>query len=233
MVRLLPASLLAVLAVLLASGLAQPRPALACSLAGVQLDLAAELAEIVIVGEVTAERVIEPTYPTYESTIRPAAVLKGAPPGELVISPLGYLGPDCSGGPRLAVGERVLLFVGRGIIGTQGDGDLQVVGYEDGKYALENGYAKIASHEQPIPAEQAIRQVAAITGAPEEQVAAALAFARGEAAPTPSVEAEPIATPSEDADEDFPWLVVGLSSAAGAAVLLAGLLILLRARRAH
>lgn len=231
MIRTLFAAL-AVLAATLVVGFGQPPQASACSLAPLDLENVADIAEIVIVGEVTAERIIEPTSPTYESTVRPAAVLKGAPPGEIVISPLGYLGADCSGGPRLAAGERVLLFVGRGMVGGQAQGELQVVGYEAGKYALHDGLAMQPYTGSSMPADQAIRQVATITGASEDQVVAAIAFAQGDPTAEPPAQAEPVTRPSEDGNGDVALLAIGLASAGALALVLFGVAVWRRLGRA-
>lgn len=204
---------------------ATAKPAAACTVIRVDLDTAAEDAEIVIVGEVIRERSIEPVvFPreTYESMVRVHAALKGNPEREITFSDLGFLGADCSGGLRLPAGERVLLFI------TEYNGKLHV--YAFAKYVLANGEASrqfaVADSPPgpPIPAGDALRRVAAITGATDEQLDAALAFALGRPAPAPQPDAEPIATdaPQPDAaplavdveeDGGYPVLLIALAGA--------------------
>ena len=210
---------------------ATAKPAAACTLAPITLEHAAEVAEIVIVGEVIDEQVVAPRYPTYVSTVRVSAVLKGHPDNEVSLGQLGFLGAACDGGPRLAVGEQVLLFIGRGILGHQVRGNLQVVGYDQGKYLLADGEAKTANRP-PIPAEDTLRRVADITGAPASELDAALAFARGELQPEPTLE---IGALPEVAEEEGgpPALLIGLASAGAAIALLALLFAVRRLRRAR
>ena len=171
---------------------ATARPAAACSIVQTDLETTAAEAEIVIVGQVIAESMVDPRWPSFESTIRVAAVLRGDLELEITLSPLGFLGADCSGGPRLPVGERVLLLLSRF------KGELRVYGYENGKYVLTDGEARRAFElfppATPIPAEDALRRVAAITGATDEQLDAALAFAGVGPAPAPLPDAAPIPT---------------------------------------
>ena len=227
----------------LAPGLAKPAAACSPSYGHFTLEDRAEQAEIVIVGEVITEQAIEDLYdypPSYyESTIRIAATLKGNPEPEITLSPVGYFGPDCSGGPRLPTGERVMLFL------SEYRGDLRMFGLEESKYTLVEGEAIIFYSEptlsrEPIPVEDAFRRVAAITGATDEQLAAALAFARDEPAPEPRPDAELLPTEAPEleplpvaADEagGAPVLLIVLASA-GLAVLVSAL-IGLRLRRAR
>ena len=133
-----------------------------------------------VVGEVIRERslnLVSPIAP-YESTVRVHAVLKGSSDREITLSQLGYLLPDCSGGPRLEAGEHVLLFLG------DFGGELHVYGHEQGKYLLVDGLALIANtillvqEDVPLlPLEDTLRTVAGITGASPEQLDAALEFA--------------------------------------------------------
>ena len=188
---------------------ATAKPAAACSILRVDLDIAAEEAEIVIVGEVIRERTIERVVfsrEAYESTVGVHATLKGNLEREITFSPLGFLGADCSGGPRLPAGERVLLFI------TEFNGELLV--YAAAKYVLANGEAirQFAVADSlpgpPIPADEALRRVAAITGATDEQLDAALAFALGGPAPAPQPDAAPIPTDAPQPDaEPLPELV--------------------------
>ena len=98
-----------------------------------------------------------------------------------------------------------------------GRGQLQVTGYEGGKYVLSETKAMTAWEDTAIPVEDALRRVAAITGAAPGQLDAALAFANGE--PLPELE-----------NGDLMGLLIGLA-AAGALVLLPALLFAVRRRR--
>ncbi len=197
---------------------ATAKRAAACSIGLVDLDTTAEEAEIVIVGEVIRERTVERVVfsrEAYESTVRVRAALKGNPEREITLSPLGFLGADCSGGPRLPAGERVLLFL------IEYNGGLHAYGFD--KYVLANGEAtrrfavEDSLLEPPIPADDALRRVAAITGATDEQLDAALAFAGvGPApAPLPTDAPQPDGAPVPvDVEEDGgqPALLIALAS---------------------
>ena len=200
---------------------ATAKPAAACSILLVDLDTMAEEAEIVIVGEVIHERTVERPFSgeAYESTVRVHVALKGNPEREITFSDLGFLGPDCSGGPRLPAGMRVLLFI------EEYNGQFHP-GYE--KYVLANGEARaqfaVADSQlgPPIPADDALRRVAAITGATDEQLDAALAFAGVGTAPPPDAEPLPTDAPQPDAsplpelveeDGGQPALLIALASA--------------------
>ena len=50
-----------------------------------------------------------------------------------------------------------MLFIGPGILEAQSRGNLQVVGYELGKFVLTEGEAKNL-HFSPIPAEELLRR---------------------------------------------------------------------------
>ncbi len=207
---------------------ATAKPAAACNIARPAnvlsaLDAAATGSEIVIVAEVIRERTIERVglYEKYESTIRVRAVLKGNPEREITFSPLGFHGADCSGGPRLPVGERVLLFLSPSSILLFSGAD---------KYVLANGEARAqfavpgSPLRSPIPVDDALRRVAAITGATDEQLDAALAFALGGPLPELQPDAEPVPTDAPlpdasplpvDVEEDGgqPALLIALASA--------------------
>ena len=126
--------------------------AYACSLAPPPKDdplrYALEDPELVIVGEVVDERPM-PGFgedEVYTSRVKPDAVLKGDPGiGTIDLHFLNYLGGGCEGGPRLPVGQRVLLFLSkRSYIGVAPGIDLkdawQMV-LSGGKVLLEDGYA--------------------------------------------------------------------------------------------
>lgn len=211
--------------------------AAACSFARVTLDDAATHAKMAILGEVTDEEYLgEPGHGhPYKSTVRVVATLKGDAPRELTLNPLGFLGSDCSGGPRLREGERVLLFL------SPWRGDLTIWGYTQGKYVLASGMAETASG-LPIPVEEAIRRVATITGAPQDQLDAALAFALGGPLPASDPELEPLSQPEPPQpasaqpevisdDGGRPVLLIALASLG--LLLLTGALFALRFRRAR
>ena len=207
--RLSVAALVLGLAAFAALAPATAKPAAACSMGPLTLERAAEVADLVIVGEVVSEQSVSPQL--YTSTIGVSATLKGDSEREFTLERIGQLYPDCSGGPRLAAGERVLLFL------NGGRGQLQVTGYEGGKYVLSETKAMTAWEDTAIPVEDALRRVAAITGAAPGQLDAALAFANGE--PLPELE-----------NGDLMGLLIGLA-AAGALVLLPALLFAVRRRR--
>ncbi|MCH7812148.1 MAG: hypothetical protein IH958_05915 [Chloroflexi bacterium] len=219
------------------------RHAAACSLAPTALEGLARGAQVVIVGEVINERLVRDrpnSYNVYESTVRVEAVLKGTVEPLVTLSPLGSLGADCTGGPRLQEGERVLLMFG------EFRGDSFVVGHEWGKYVLANGEAQVAFQnippEPPIPVGEALRTVAAITGASQAELDAALSFAMGEPLPPLVPEPEPVSDsePQPDAelqpvnvDDDGgqPVLLIALASLGLLAVT--GALFALRLRRSR
>jgi len=202
----------------------------ACSLAPMTLDQIAEAAPIVIVGDVIMERTIGGPYAAYESTVRVAATLKGAAPHEITFSPLGYLGADCSGGPRLAAQERVLLFIWKGPPRADGAETFRIVSYTNGKYVLAGGEAR-HMHQEPMAVEDALRRVGTITEADPTQLAAAISFAIGEPtppAPQPETESAPIEVTEENGSNT---IFIGLASAVGAIVLLAAIFGLRQRRR--
>ncbi|MBI4498529.1 MAG: hypothetical protein HY689_11585 [Chloroflexi bacterium] len=190
MMRSVPA-LLTVVA-LLSAALVFPEPAAACSLAGfpnaqVRLQQQTDAADLIIVGTVIAERPLTGTWEKgYASTVRPVAVLKGeTPDGPIELSPLGFLGPDCSGGPRLAAGERVLLFLQRGdppwLPGARQEG-WRVALAGQGKYRFHERQAQYQDYGPLEPAGSAeglVKEVAALAGSLPDQTARALWFAQG------------------------------------------------------
>ena len=231
--RVLVAALVLALVVVGVFAPATAKPAAACSF-GVPSDHVSALnaatigSEIVIVGEVIHERTIERVVfsgEAHESTIRVVVALKGSPEREITLSPLGFLGADCSGGPRLPAGERVLLFL------DQYGGEFHVYGYELGKYVLTEGEAK-NFHFSPIPAEDFLRRLAAITDAPDDQLDAALAFAGVGPQPEPTAEIDVLPEVTEQGDGP-PALLIGLGAAGVAVALLALVLGVRRLRRAR
>ncbi len=159
------------------------------------------VADAVIVGEAIDE-----------STVHVAATLKGSTDPETVISRFNI--SNCPDPPGLYAGEHVLLLLGRY------EGGFQIFGFGRGRYVLTDGMIK-PEYGTPMPAEDFVRRVAAITAAPQQQLDAALASIRGEPTAVPPREAEPL---PNDADNGggLPWLVVGLGGA-----VLAGLVVLL------
>ena len=190
-----------------------------CTIVTMSFDQIAEGAPVVVVGEVIDERSLNVEFPSeaYESTVRVHAVLKGSTSEEITLSPLGYLGADCSGGPRLEAGEHVLLFL------SDSRGELRVYGYEQGKYLLGSGLARTAN-TPPLVLEDTLRMVAGITGASPEQLDAALEFALAEAGPVDSIPPEDAAA---DDDGGLPVLLIALI---GVAVVVLGGLIVYRRR---
>ena len=231
--RLFVTALLLTLAAVAVFAPATAEPAAACTF-GVPddflsaLDQAADLAEIVIVGEVIDERTIEQSISreVYESTIRVVAALKGSPEREITLAPLGYLGADCSGaGPRLPAGQRVLLFL------NEHRGEFSVQRYDLGKYVIARGDVNIR-YFPPIPAEIAFTRVAAITDAPDEQLNAALAYVGVGPQPEPTAQIDVLPQVAEE-DHGLPVLLIGLGAAGAAVALLALLFGVGRLRRAR
>ncbi len=104
---------------------------------------------------------------------------------------------------------------------NQYDGEFRVSRYELGKYVLTEGEATNL-YFSPLPAEEFLRRVAAITDAPDDQLGAALAFAGVGPQPEPTAEIEVLPEVAEQGDGP-PALLIGLG-AAGAAVALLALL---------
>ena len=186
-----------------------PAPAAACLLtplpeASLRLKQQTEAADLIIVGQVTAERPYDgPSrpglwQPAFASLVRPVALLKGATPdAEIEVSPLGGLGPDCTGGPRLELGERVLLFLRRGDphrvadgAGTRPAGWSIVLGgrakyvFQDSRAALDLrhilGFLPGDRALEPAgQAEDLVKDAAVLAGSPEDQIERALQFVQG------------------------------------------------------
>lgn len=195
--------------------------------------LAAQLrvGELVVLGQVSAERPAEPweRRSGYVSTIEPVVVLRGEAPENIRLTALGAgLGPDCSGGPRLPVGERVFLAV-------PSHPQIQAT-IIIGIYPLDRSHFG-EEYRFPTP-EALVQEAAGLVGASPDLTEAAIRFAVGEIAPTPSATppllstAGPIvqaaspesATGAQRADNGtafrwLPWLMVS------AAVLALGTLV--------
>lgn len=179
---------LALVAAVLAPMVSRPELALACSLApidpGDRVERFSEGSEAIVVGEVAEERE-EPlpgSTPQYESRVRVVAVLAGDPPAEVRLAGLGQLGADCSGGPRLVEGERVLLFLTqRDALGRATD-RWRVTGFQ-GKYGFDQGAAyMLTTFVDRVPAGTAaglLAEVAAVNASDPAEVDRALAFAEG------------------------------------------------------
>ncbi|HEY8490941.1 MAG TPA: hypothetical protein VIO14_08105 [Dehalococcoidia bacterium] len=254
---------------------AAPGRAHACSLVPV-VDLTpefvraqAERADLIVVGEAGAEwqadqgrasgdtpvssRDERPLTATngdvpYYSLVLVAAVLKGeAPAGSIDVGPSGFLGPDCSGGPRLELGQRVLLFLRQGEPPNAFAGETwSFTG--PSWYALEDGRAHYRSFAQGRPdwdAAELVRLVAATAGSDPAQVEQAVRYARGEDVEMPRIvplagaepatdPAPPDTAPDEEAaasggaSRNAAWA----AAAAGAAVAVALAGLLARRRRA-
>ena len=229
--RFLVVALLGALAAAGALALTPAKPAAACSFVPERptIEEMADGAEMVIVGEVVDEHPMElagaqeslATYEPSESTVAVVAALKRHPRSEITLSFLGFLAPDCAGGPPLAAGERVLLFLSE----HRGEfrklrGELGVYGHTDGKYVLTEGEASRSRFRPtPVSGESVLQRVAATTGAAQDEFDAALAFANGESVPIREVE-----------NGNLPLLIIGLG-AQGAAVLLAALFFAVRRLR--
>ena len=202
---------------LVAMGLFAPataKPATACTEAALSLEQTAQLADLVVVGEVVGR-----------STVLVVATFKGTAPTELTnVGPSeemlrGNPNTDCDPPPTLRPGPSVVLFLYR-------DQDGIGIYRQHGQYALASGHAS-PGYGPPVPDQAFLRYLAAITDAPDDQLDIALAFARGElqAEPAPEVGALP-----EVAEEEGgpPTLLIGLASAGAAIALLA---LLFAARR--
>ena len=149
-------------------------------------------ATVIIVGQVTAERhgTVD-GQPPYISTVRPVATLKDEPPeGGFELSPLGWASPDCSGGPRLPAGERVLLALRHGIQGPTTQMTVMSGAYILRADATYPGLPPPTLHVSPGLAagtpyprfprgEDFVREVAAMVGAPSERTEQAVRSAQG------------------------------------------------------
>lgn len=160
--------LLAILALAaLMVGLGRPRLAVACSLGPPPaMKDQVRSADLIFVGQVVRERRIEfRGSEGYASTLHVAAVLKGRPPLEVTISPLGFNHPDCSGGPRLPVGQRMLIFLPE-------------------EYQEQSSFLRSIDRfgpDDPIEdrLEDRLVEIASFAHTPDENLHAAVAFARG------------------------------------------------------
>ncbi len=160
---------------LVAAVLASPQHADACSLAlssdpGQRLRQNVEWAELIVIGTVIDE--VQTTnfgnLHRYDSTVQVGLVLRGDSSNSIEILGLGALGADCSGGPRLRTGERVLLFLGEGW-----GGPAWRIGPDGGKYLLQNGEAFVEqlfgiddSREAPRDEIELIAEISELTGTP-------------------------------------------------------------------
>ena len=129
-----------------------------------------ETANTVFLGEVVREEAIEGRR-GYESTLSVAVTLKGSPGSKVVIYPLGSANADCSGGPRLELGQRALVYL-----------------HTNDPWTTNTRAQSVFRSSQFTPiygllgwegAEDAVLKAADITGAREERVEAALAFSEG------------------------------------------------------
>ena len=214
MFRLALAAALAVPAVALAPGGNQAAEAV-CSIGATDYADAAMTTlprtQLLLVGTVTDERSIRRgTRTFYESVVEPQVMLKGEAPDEPIVLPfLGHLGADCSGGPRLLKGERVLLPVywGRASYGD-GESAWQLTGIFS-KVALQDGVATLQWHlgsERLGESEDIIRTYGEAVGATDGQIEAAIAAAL---------------TPDGAGAGDSTRRIVALAVTAGAVIVIA------------
>lgn len=176
-------------------------------------------APILIIGIVTSEKQIPRppnTTAMWESVIVAEAILKGEVPDEpLRIPYIGFLGADCSGGPRLQEGERVMvpLYWG-GVSYAPGEEAWQLHGifskvlFEDGQATLEwwSGSAPLGTRDDVI------RLYGENAGADESRIEAAIDAAN---VPPSSVPSPATNASNESNGRDWPPIWT-----AGAVVLL-------------
>ena len=164
---------------------------------------AVDTAPFVFIGTVVGERSLQGgpnTTSIWESVVVPKAMLKGDLTEERVVIPYtGFLGADCSGGPRLREGEQVLIAIYRGVpsYGT-GEEAWQMNGTFS-KVLLRDDVATLdwVSGSQSLgPVETVIREYGALVGANESQIYAAV-----EAANAPATEEETSAVTSVSTDD--------------------------------
>ena len=164
-----------------------------------------EWPELVLVGIVTQEIRVEPVRNsvgsvsgwvpskdqspgdgTFQSTVRPDAILAGGRPAGDIEIPALRDGADCIGGPRLREGEHVLLFL-KSESGPPGSDDYWLLSPFGGKVILKDGSAYL--HDLMTPdepqlvgtADDLIRRVATTLGStPEDRDAALVAAGRAQ-----------------------------------------------------
>jgi|GEM_PF-2919453 len=152
----------------------------------------AEGAESVVVGEVVAEEADQSPSggEAFKSTFRVVATLAGEPPTDLVLANLGYLGADCSGGPRLREGDRFLLFLTTQRAAPMGEGHLptgewRVDAVGMATFLLDEGEAWFTQRGEPdedesaVSAEALLREVGAALDSDATEVERAITFANG------------------------------------------------------
>lgn len=226
------ASMLAALVAL--AGASSPRPAAATCSIGSPIDYEGAFtrsvsnSQLLFVGTVASERSLPrppQVTPMWESVVMPEAMLKGDAPGGPIMMPhLGRLGGDCSGGPRLLAGERVLLPVYFGRLSYDGSQGWQLNGIFS-KVLIEGDQAFLESvlGRHPLgDIEGVIRTFGATAGATDAQIDAAIL-----AALAPEPQRVPGATPQEAAPPDtggpeWTWAVVaalGVTALAGLALI--------------
>lgn len=187
------AALALVFGALLTVSLARPHDASACSLAGFtdpeqRVRAQVERSELIIIGTVvsevrTGEHGARPATAEYTSTVRVEAMLKGPAVEQVELPRLGFLSASCGGGPRMAEGEHVLLFLQRsdpswaadlglspipdGVWGVAltGQGKYRLV---DGEALFERSFSMQTAPEPAGPADQLIREVGRLVQAAGE-----------------------------------------------------------------
>jgi hypothetical protein len=132
-----------------------------------------ELVLAVALAEVTDVRAIGPGAPLFVlpagtiATFRPEVLWSNLDFAGNTIGPLGYVAPDCSGGPRLETGDRVLLFLMRSRYGVASysigaGGDTILFRGEKADYPFPSGYMVEAGSTREV-----IDYLLSIVGSPE------------------------------------------------------------------
>lgn len=201
--------------------------------------------QLIVVGLVTAERETtvaldgleygsRPDRTMYASTVEIVALLQGTFSAPTVdVLPLGTLAATCDGGPRLAPGDRVLLFLNRFVPDPErgfpwSPGPLGTYRFDSRRASLIEwpgnslGAAFMPLHEDLID------QLAAAIPISDDVKAEILAFARGAPRALPTVGSGGLAA---DSGHTLPAWVLGLALGASIGTALAGTAFAARARR--
>jgi hypothetical protein len=180
--------------------------------------------DLVLVGTVLTERPVGMigNYQAFESNVKPEAVLAGdAPAGNLVVRQLGFVAADCTGGPRLEEGEKVLLALDRRLTGFSSGGlpgYIWVMHNFLGKVRIDGDQAVSQYAEAGVPLgdpPSLLRDAAAALNSDDRALQAALTAA---------------ATPVPKDSPGTRWLAIGVLAAAVVA-LAAGVLMLNRSAK--
>ena len=141
-----------------------------------------EVVQAVALAEITDVRAIGPSAPLFVlptgtiATFRPEVLWSNLSFGGNTIGPLGYVAPDCSGGPRLEAGDRVLLFLTRSRYGVASysigpGGDTILFRGEKAYYPSSSSYMEEAGSTREV-----IDYLLSIAGSPETTSGPARAF---------------------------------------------------------